>query len=66
VLSAIRDIELVSGLRVVEVERQEFVSLTDIAWRLGRTPESVRLLATGRRGPGAFPSPAVRRRRSQL
>ncbi len=61
-----RDIELDSGLRVVEVERQEFVSLTDIAWRLGPTAESARLLATGRRGPGAFPSPAVRRRRGQL
>ncbi len=66
VLGAIRDIERVPGLRVIEVERQDLVSLADIAWRLGRTAESVRLLATGRRGPGGFPAPAVRRRRGQL
>ncbi len=66
VLGAIRDIETASRLRVVEVENQEMVDLSDIAWRLGRTPESVRLLASGRRGPGGFPAPAVRRRRGQL
>jgi hypothetical protein len=66
VLSAIRDIERVPRLRVVEVERQELVGLTDIGWRLARTPESVRLLAAGRRGPGGFPAPAVRRPRGQL
>ena len=66
VLSAIRDIEQVPGLRVAEVERQDLVGLADIAWRLGRTAESVRLLVTGRRGPGGFPQPAIRRRRGQL
>jgi hypothetical protein len=66
VLSAIRDIERVPSLRVVEVERQDLVGLADIAWRLNRTAESVRLLATGRRGPGGFPAPAIRRRRGQL
>jgi hypothetical protein len=66
VLSAIRDIERVPGLRVIEVERQDLVGLADIAWRLDRSAESVRLLATGRRGPGGFPAPAIRRRRGQL
>lgn len=66
VLGAIRDIERVPGLRVTEIERQDLVGLADIAWRLDRTPESVRLLTTGRRGPGGFPMPAVRRRRGQL
>jgi len=66
VLSAIRDIEHVPTLRVVEVECQDLVGLSDIAWRLGRTPESIRLLAAGRRGPGGFPAPVVRRRRGQL
>jgi hypothetical protein len=66
VLSAIRDIERVPSLRVIEVERQDLVGVGDIAWKLNRTTESVRLLATGRRGPGGFPAPAVRRRRGQL
>ena len=56
VLSAIRDIERVPRLRVIEVERQDLVGLTDIAWRLDRSAESVRLLATGQRGPGGFPA----------
>jgi hypothetical protein len=33
------------------------VSLRDIAQSVGRTYESVRLLAAGRRGPGGFPAP---------
>jgi hypothetical protein len=66
VLSAIEAIEKVPGSRVFAVENQELMGLADLAWRLNRTPESVRLLATGRRGPGGFPAPAVRRRRGQL
>ena len=65
-LVAVGDIERVPGLRVVQVEGQDLVGLADIAWRLDRSPESVRLLARGRRGPGGFPPPAVRRRRGQL
>jgi hypothetical protein len=65
-VSAIDDIEKVPGLRVTEVEDQAFVGLGDIAWRLGRTPESVRLLTTGRRGPGGFPAPEIRRGRSRF
>jgi hypothetical protein len=65
VVSAVTDIESVSGLTVLGLENQELVGLADIAWRLGRTAESVRLLASGRRR-SAFPSPVVRRRRGQV
>jgi hypothetical protein len=37
---------------------QDLVSVSDIAQRLGRTRESVRLLVDGKRGPGRFP-PAI-------
>ena len=36
---------------------QDLVSISDIAGRVDRTRESVRLLVDGKRGPGAFPSP---------
>jgi hypothetical protein len=65
VLSAVTDIEAVPGLTVHGVENQELVGLADIAWRLDRSVESIRLLASGRRRSG-FPSPVVRRRRGQL
>jgi hypothetical protein len=65
VLSAVTDIESVPGLTVRGVENQELVGLADIAWRLDRTAESIRLLAAGRRRSG-FPSPVVRRQRGQL
>lgn len=65
VLSAVADIERVPGLTVYGVENQELVGLADLAWRLDRTAESIRLLAAGRRRSG-FPSPALRRRRGQL
>lgn len=65
VLSAVTDIESVPGLAVLGIENQELVGLADIAWRLERTVESVRLLASGRRR-SAFPSPVVRRQRGQL
>lgn len=65
VRSAVTDIESVPGLTVLGIENQELVGLADIAWRLDRTVESVRLLASGRRRSG-FPSPVVRRPRGQL
>jgi hypothetical protein len=37
---------------------QDLVSVSDIAHRVGRTRESVRLLADGRRGRGGFPAPS--------
>lgn len=56
--SAITDIEHgVPGARVLRVDEQ-LVNLADIADQLGRTTESVRLLATSARGPGGFPPPA--------
>lgn len=61
VLSAIRDIES-TGLRVLHVEPEDLVTAAEIAKRLGRTRESVRLLAAGRRGAGDFPAPASRPR----
>lgn len=47
---------LLPGARPVRLD-QDLVSITDIAERTGRTRESVRLLADGRRGPGGFPAP---------
>jgi hypothetical protein len=46
-----------SGLQVVAVESNDLVTVKDIAARTGRTYESVRLLAAGKRGPGGFPAP---------
>lgn len=57
IASAIAQVESVHGLVVVRVEPDDLVTLTDIAHRLGRTRESVRLLAAGERGPGGFPPP---------
>jgi hypothetical protein len=45
------------GLQVVGVHCEDLVSLRDISQRIGRSYESVRLLAAGRRGPGGFPAP---------
>ena len=57
VLSAIHQVESVAHLRVVHVEPDDIVTAADIAERLDRTRESVRLLIAGRRGPGSFPAP---------
>jgi hypothetical protein len=37
---------------------QDLVAIPDIAERIGRTRESVRLLVDGKRGPGGFPAPS--------
>lgn len=55
--SAVADVEKVPGVRVVGVAQEEGVTLADIARRVGRTRESIRLYAAGKRGPGGFPSP---------
>ncbi|SRR6266536_4343783 len=52
--------QAVVGVRIVRVAPDEYVTLTEIAARTGRTRESVRLLSTGDRGPGDFPPPAAR------
>lgn len=55
-VTAIRDVER-AGFRVEGVQTDDLVPLRTIADRLGRSYESVRLLATARRGPGGFPAP---------
>jgi hypothetical protein len=55
--SAIRDVESLSGIRVIGVGQEDLVSLMEIAHRTKRSREAVRLWAAGKRGPGDFPSP---------
>jgi len=67
--SAIRDVEgTVDGVTVARVEPDTLVTIADIAERLERSEESVRLLIVGKRGPGRFPVPVARlgRRKSRL
>lgn len=56
IASAVHSIESV-GLAVVGLKSDDLVSAKEIATRLNRTYESVRLLAGGLRGPGGFPAP---------
>lgn len=60
VVSAVRDVEKVSGLEVVGVEKDIHVVIGDIAEYTGRSRESIRLLVEGKRGPGGFPEPLWR------
>lgn len=56
--SAISDLRAVApGCRVLRVDDQ-LVNAADIADQTDRTPESIRQLAAGSRGPGGFPTPA--------
>lgn len=57
VASAIADVETVRELRVRRIEPDDLVTIAEIAERLGRSRESVRLLTAGKRGKGDFPSP---------
>ncbi|WP_428278591.1 helix-turn-helix transcriptional regulator [Candidatus Palauibacter sp.] len=57
ILSAVADAESVSGLQVVRIADLDLVSMSEIAERIGRSRECVRLWVTGVRGPGGFPSP---------
>lgn len=58
VRSAIAQVESVPGLRVVRIEPDDLVTMSEIAHRLGRSRESVRLLIAGARGSGGFPPPS--------
>ena len=57
ILSAIANVESVDGVEVVRIAGAGLVSMADIATRVGRTRESIRLLVEGERGPGSFPAP---------
>ena len=59
ILSAVDDLEKLDGVMVVRVADAGLASLADIAARVGRTRESVRLLVSGARGPGGFPKPVT-------
>jgi hypothetical protein len=49
-----------AGLVVRRVEPDDYVTQAEVADRLDRTSESIRLLTSGQRGDGTFPAPAVR------
>lgn len=53
------------GVLVRRVEPDDLVTATEIAERLGRSRESVRLLASGARGGGGFPPPVSHLRERQ-
>jgi hypothetical protein len=57
IFSAVANVESVPGLRVRHVEPDDLVTASEIAERLGRTRESVRLIIGGKRGSGEFPAP---------
>jgi len=63
--SAIWAVESVDGLKVRRVEPDDLVTAAEIAERLGRSRESVRLLVKGARGAGDFPSPISHARSRQ-
>jgi hypothetical protein len=66
VLGATEAIEsALPGARVVHLEPDELVTASEIAERIGRTRESVRMLISGDRGPGGFPAPATHFKRRQ-
>ena len=56
VMSAVRDVES-AGLRPVRVAAGDWVTLSDVAARIGRSREIVRLWSVGKQGPGGFPPP---------
>ncbi|HEY1714053.1 MAG TPA: hypothetical protein VGG07_14195 [Solirubrobacteraceae bacterium] len=66
VMGAIGQIESVRGprghLQVATLDADDLVTMAEIADRLGRSRESVRLLVAGARGPGGFPPPALQLR----
>ena len=59
ILSAVDDLEKLEGVEVLRIADAGLASLADVAARVGRTRESVRLLVSGARGPGGFPKPVT-------
>jgi len=66
VISAIVDVERAGiGARVLRVEADDdWLTASEIAERVGRSRQSIALLARGERGPGDFPAPVARRHSS--
>ncbi len=66
VISAIVDVERAGvGARVLRVQADDdWLTASEIAERVGRSRQSVALLARGERGPGEFPAPIARQRLS--
>ncbi len=59
--TALRELlEALPDATVLRVDEHDLATMADIARRAGRTPESVRLLVNGKRGPGGFPPAAGR------
>jgi hypothetical protein len=56
VVDAVHAVEA-TGLRVLRVDADDWVTAGDVARRIGRSRETVRLWAAGRMGPGGFPPP---------
>ena len=56
IVSAVHDVET-TGLIAVRVIDEDLLTLADIAERIGRSRENVRLWALGQRGGGGFPPP---------
>jgi hypothetical protein len=57
VASAIADVESVEDLKVRRVEPDDLVTAAEIAARLQRSRESIRLIIAGQRRRGDFPAP---------
>jgi hypothetical protein len=66
IISAIRDIESVDTLRVIQVDPDELVWASEIAERTNRSRQSIDQLVKGHRGPGNFPAPASHSTRNPL
>lgn len=61
ITAALRELlEALPDAHVLRVEEDDLATMADIAGRAGRTPESIRLLVNGSRGPGGFPPAAGR------
>lgn len=58
IVSAVRQVESVGGIRVVRVEGEELVSQADIAERTGRTRQAVNHWIKRDRDSSGFPEPA--------
>ncbi|MCZ2342824.1 MAG: helix-turn-helix transcriptional regulator [Bacteroidales bacterium] len=59
VLSAIRDVgDAGIGAEVSQVDECRYVTQAETARRIGKSPQYIHQLITGKRGPGRFPPPA--------